>query len=322
MERPTLAAITRARANLSGIALRTPLIRWPDDSRDIWLKLECLQPIGSFKIRGAANALANATADQLSRGVFTASAGNMAQGVAWCARLRGIACTVIVPDHAPPIKLDAITRLGASIIKVPFDRWWRVLQERTYDGLDGGGHFIHPVSDADVIAGNATIGMELAEELSDIDTVFVPYGGGGLACGIATALSYSSPDARVIAVEPDTAAPFNASRAADQPTDFDYQASFVDGAGGKTVLSEMWPLACEVLADSVTVSLDECAGAVRALAARAHVVAEGAGALAVAAAFRGGPKAADGVGRTVAIVSGGNIDPDRLAVILSGRVPA
>jgi threonine dehydratase len=318
MQRPTPDAILRARDNIRALAVRTPLIRWPDESCELWLKLECLQPIGSFKIRGAANALANADPSLLRKGVFTASAGNMAQGVAWCARLRNIPCTVIVPDHAPLVKLAAIKHLNASIIKVPFDRWWRVLQDRQYEGLNG--HFIHPVSDPDVIAGNATVAMELAEDLTDIDRVYVPFGGGGLSCGLAAGLSLVSPSTGVTTVEPETAAPFAASLHADQPTAFDYTASFIDGAGGKTVLAEMWPLARDVLAGATTVSLAEVAEAVRRLMLQVRVVAEGAGALAVAAALRE-TKSSASPPRIVAIVSGGNIDPERLATILSGGIP-
>ena len=274
-----------------------------------------LQPIGSFKIRGARNALATAPPAALAAGVFTASAGNMAQGVAWCAREIGVPCTVIVPDHAPATKLAAIERLGAAIIKVPFDRWWRVLEERQFEGLLGW--FVHPVSDPAVIAGNASIGLEIAEDLPGVDVVAVPFGGGGLSCGIAAALREVAPGARVVAVEPETAAPLAASLAAGEPTSVDYRASFVDGAGGRAVLEDMWPLARELLAGSAVVSLAETAEAVRLLAERARVVAEGAGALGLAAA-RAGRVAGD---RVVCVVSGGNIDAARLTTILGGGVP-
>jgi threonine dehydratase len=251
-----------------------------------------LQPIGSFKIRGARNALATAPAGALAAGVFTASAGNMAQGVAWCARDVGVPCTVIVPDHAPATKLAAIERLGAVIVKVPFDRWWRVLEERQFESLPGW--FVHPVSDPAVIAGNASIGLEIAEDLPGVDVVVVPFGGGGLSCGIAAALREVAPAARV-----------------------DYRASFVDGAGGRAVLAEMWPLARELLGGSAAVSLAETAEAVRLLVERTRVVAEGAGALALAAARAGRVEGS----RVVCVVSGGNIDATRLTTILAGGVP-
>jgi threonine dehydratase len=314
---PSIGEITAARARLPGFAVRTPLIRWPDGPGELWLKLETLQPIGSFKIRGARNAIATAPPAGLADGVYTASAGNMAQGVAWCARELGIPCTVIVPDHAPAAKLTAIERLGASIVKVPFERWWRVLTERRFEGMKGW--FVHPVSDPGVIAGNGTIGLELGEELPGVDAVLVPYGGGGLSCGIAAGLRAVAPRARVIAVEPETAAPLSASLAAGRPVSVDYRPSFVDGAGGRGVLEEMWPLAQSLLAGAVSVSLAETAEAIRLLVERARVVAEGAGALALAAARSG---RVDCGRQTVVIVSGGNIDSSRLAEILMGTVPS
>lgn len=279
------------------------------------MKLENLQPIGSFKLRGAGNAMALARPEDLAKGVYTASAGNMAQGVAWNARRLGIPCAVVVPDHAPHTKLAAIERLGARIVKVPFERWWRVLVEHEYPELEG--LFVHPVSDPAVIAGNGTIGLEILEDLPDVDTVLVPYGGGGLSCGIASALHALRPATRVFACEVETAAPFAASLAAGRPVSVDYAPSFVDGIGGKSMLPEMWPLASSLLDGSIVVSLAETAAAVRLLAMRARVVAEGAGATSVAAALTG--KA--GSGKVVCVVSGGNIDPEKLARILEGAVP-
>ena len=325
---PTLAEIHAARERIAGIAMRTPLVRlvpFPGEP-EIWLKLECLQPIGSFKIRGAASALGLATSAALARGVFTASAGNMAQGVAWCARAAGVPCTVVVPDHAPRAKLDAIERLGATVVPVPFERWWRVMVEHAYEGLDGV--FVHPVSDSAVIAGNATIGLEILEELPGAATVLVPYGGGGLASGIASALAAAGSPARTFACEVETAAPFAAALAAGAPGPIDYVASFVDGIGGRGVLEEMWPLASRLLAGTCVVSLAEVAEVIRALVTRARVVAEGAGAAALAAALSG--RAAAGArgtrvplpeGPIVCIVSGGNLDPAKLATILDGRIP-
>lgn len=282
---------------------------------EIWLKLENLQPIGSFKIRGAGNAMLRAPAEALARGVYTASAGNMAQGVAWNARRLGIPCTVVVPETAPQTKLAAIERMGGRIVRVPFDRWWRVLQEHHYPGIEG--LFVHPVSDPAVIAGNATIGLEILEDLPDADTVLVPYGGGGLSCGIASALEALSPRACVFACEVETAAPFSASLRAGSPQEIPYRPSFVDGIGAKGVLEEMWPLARRLLAGSLVTKLEEVAAAVRLLAERHRVIAEGAGATPVAAALTG--KA--GSGKIVCVVSGGNIDGGKLAAILSGGLP-
>ena len=282
---------------------------------EIFLKLECLQPIGSFKLRGAGNAMALASSDALARGVYTASAGNMAQGVAWNARRLGIPCTVVVPDHAPATKLSAIERLGGRIVKVPMERWWQVLVEHHYPGLDG--LFVHPVSDPAVIAGNGTIGLEILEDLPDVDAVLVPWGGGGLSCGIASALRPLRPSTKVYGCEAETAAPLQASLAAGRPVAVDYTPSFVDGIGARGLLPEMWPLAKTLIAGSIVSSLDEIAAALRLIVTRARVVAEGAGATSVAAALSG----RGGGGKVVCVVSGGNIDAAVLATILRGETP-
>lgn len=312
-----IADIRAARERLRGIALRTPLVRLYHDAGtpEIWLKLENLQPIGSFKLRGAANAMALADPSRLSAGVWTASAGNMAQGVAWRARELGIPCTVVVPDHAPATKTAAVERLGGRIVRLPFNDWWQILVDRGASGYEG--LFIHPVSDAAVIAGNGTIGLEILEDLPDVDAVVVPYGGGGLSCGIATAVRHLRPEARIFAAEVETAAPLAASLAAARPMTVEYTPSFVDGIGGRSVLAEMWPLASTLLAGSIVVSLAEAADAVRLLLERARVVAEGAAGAAVAAARleRAGP------GKVVCVVSGGNIDTAKLVRLLAGAIP-
>jgi threonine dehydratase len=314
---PSLDDIRAARARIAGDVLRTPLVRLGvDGPAEIYLKLENLQPIGSFKLRGAANAMAQASDDQLARGVYTASAGNMAQGVAWCARARGIACGVIVPDTAPEAKLAAITRLGAAIHKVPFAEWWSVLVARSHPRFEGR-LFIHPVSDRAVMAGNGTIGLEIAEALPAPDAVIIPFGGGGLTTGIATALRALHPATRIYAAEPETAAPLAAALAAGSPQDVAYTPSFVDGIGSKSLLAEMWPIVRRLVDGSFAMSLEAIADAVRILAERNRVVAEGAGATPVAAALAGRA----GTGRIVCVVSGGNIDRAKLAKILNGELP-
>jgi threonine dehydratase len=316
--RPPLEAIRRAADRLAGKVLRTPLVELNSDpgGPSVLLKLESLQPIGSFKIRGAGNAIAAAPAEELERGVYTASAGNMAQGLAWCARQAQLECTVVVPDHAPRIKLEAIERLGGRAIKVPFDVWWRVMVEHRYAGQEG--LFIHPVSDPAVIAGNATIGLELIEDLPELGTVIVPFGGGGLSCGIAAAVKALRPEVRVVAAEVSTAAPLTAALAAGGPVAVDYQPSFVDGIGGKGVLEEMWPLVSELIDQAVALSPERIADAIRLLVERNRVVAEGAGAAAVAVAL--GEEV--GPPPIVCIVSGGNIDTRELASILRGELPS
>ncbi|HEY7178307.1 MAG TPA: pyridoxal-phosphate dependent enzyme [Gaiella sp.] len=296
--------------------LESPLVRLDLDAPcEIWLKLECLQPIGSFKLRGATSAIRQARPEEWRSGVWTTSAGNMAQGVCWVARELGVPATVVAPDHAPRAKLDAIARLGGEVIAVPFDTWWESMENGAYPGLDG--LFVHPVLDERVMAGNGVIGLEVAARLDDVDAVLVPWGGGGLSCGIASALAAVSPSTRVIACEPETGAPLTASLAAGERIQVEYTASFVDGAGSKALLPEMWERAQPLLEAAVAVPLADVAEAVRVLATRAHVVAEGAGALALAAALTGH----GGTGRVVCIVSGGNIDADRLAAILAGSLP-
>ncbi len=308
-----LREIEAAAARIKDSALRSPLLRLPmqDGPAEIYCKLENLQPIGSFKLRGAGNAMALAPPERLAQGVVTASAGNMAQGVAWNARRMGIPCRVVVPDHAPETKLEAIRRLGGEIIKVPFDEWWAIILSGRYDALPG--LFIHPVRDRAVMAGNGTIGLEILADLPDVDALVIPYGGGGLSGGIASALRALKPDARLYAVEVETAAPLAAALAAGGPVEVDYQASFVDGIGGKSVLPEMWRLVSGLLDGALQVSLDETRGAIRLLAERQRVIAEGAGAAAVAAALAGRA----GAGKVVCVVSGGNIDRGVLAGILA-----
>jgi len=313
---PSLADVRAARERIAPYVRRTPLVKLDVEApQEIWLKLETLQPIGSFKIRGGANAMLTAPRERLARGVYTASAGNMAQGVAYLARELGVPCTVIVPDHAPRTKLAAVERLGARIVAVPFDRWWQVLVEHGHPEHDG--LFVHPVSDPHVMAGNGTVALEILDELPDVDAILVPYGGGGLSTGIAAAARAIDPRVRIHPCEVETAAPLAASRAAGRAVTIDYTPSFVDGIGGRSVLAEMWPLASTLLDDALVVSLEEVAAAVRLLVERVRVVAEGAGATPVAAALRGVPEATC----VVCVVSGGNIDAEKLAGVLRGEIP-
>jgi threonine dehydratase len=311
-----LEEIRRARERLGDAVLRTPLVRLDVDAPcEIWLKLECLQPVGSFKLRGALSAIRAASPAELAGGVVTASAGNMAQGVAWAAREAGVAARIVAPDTAPRAKLDAVERLGGEVIPVPYEVWWQAMVERRYEGVDG--LFVHPVEDDAVQAGNGTIGLELCEELDSFDAVVVPWGGGGLTTGIASAVKALRPGVRVVTAEPETAAPLAASLAAGAPAEIDYTPSFVDGAGGRALLPTMWEHARSLVDSAVSVPLGDAADAIRRLASRARIVAEGAGALPVAAALHG----AAGEGRVVCIVSGGNIDAAVLARVLAGETP-
>ena len=302
-----LEEIRRARERLGDDVLRTPLVPFGQEGR-IWLKLECLQPVGSFKLRGALSAVRAASAGELANGVVTASAGNMAQAVAWAAREAGVRARAIAPADAPRAKLDCVEALGAEVVLVTHEEWWQAMVDRGREGIDG--LFVHPVADDAVMAGNGTIGLELAEDAPEFDSVVTPWGGGGLTTGIASALETLRPNVRVVTAEPDTAAPLAAAFAAGEPREIEFQASWVDGAGGRALLPGMWEHARELVDEAVAVSLSDVEEAVRLLATRAHVVAEGAGALALAAALRRDD-------RCVCIVSGGNIDLDVYARIVS-----
>ena len=309
-----LAEIEAARERITGAAVRTPLVRLHVDEApaEIYLKLENLQPINSFKIRGATNAIMMASADDRAKGLVTASAGNMAQGVAWAARELGVPATIAVPEHAPEAKLAAIGRLGGQVIKLPYDDWWNVIVTSHLDGVEG--LFVHPVQDPGMMAGNGTIGLEILEDLPDPDAVVIPYGGGGLTAGIASAIRALRPQTRIVTAEPETGAALAAAVAAGHPVSVDYRASFVDGAGSRRVLDSMWPLVAPLVDDAVAIPVGEAAAAVRTLAERARVIAEGAGALAPAAALSGRA----GTGKVVCVVSGGNINLSKLAEILNG----
>jgi threonine dehydratase len=303
-----LDEIRRARERIGDDVMRTPLVPIGEAGR-IWLKLECLQPIGCFKLRGALSAVRAASRAEIEAGVVTASAGNMGQGVAWAAREVGVPARVVVPAEAPRAKLDRIEALGAEVVPVTHEEWWQAMVDRGRAGVEG--LFVHPVADEAVMAGNGTIGLELAEDAPQFDSVVIPWGGGGLTTGIASAVKALRPEVRVVTAEPETGAPLAAAFAADEPREIEFQPSWVDGAGGRALLPGMWEHARELVDEAVAVPLAEAEEALRLLASRAHVVAEGAGALALAAALR----RAD---RCVCIVSGGNIDLDVLARLLAG----
>jgi threonine dehydratase len=309
-----LSAIEAARERIAGAAVRTPLVRLyvENSPAEIYLKLENLQPVNSFKIRGATNAIMLAPAAERAKGLVTASAGNMAQGVAWTARDLGVPATIVVPEHAPEAKLAAITRLGGQIMKLPYDDWWNVIVTSRVDGVEG--LFVHPVQDGGVMAGNGTIGLEILEDLPDLDAVVIPYGGGGLTVGIASAIRALAPQVRVVTAEPQTGAALVAALAAGHPADVDYRASFVDGSGSRRVLDSMWPLVAPLVDQALAIPVEEVAAAVRTLAERVRVIAEGAGALAPAAALSGRA----GTGKIACVVSGGNINLSKLAEILQG----
>lgn len=294
-------------------AIRTPLVRLNcEGPAEIYLKLESLQPIGSFKIRGAYNAVRLLSPAQRRNGVWTVSAGNAAQGVALAARRVGTSCKVLVIDTAPATKLEAVRRLGAEIVTASFDDCWKALAERSYPAMDGT--FVHPFEDDEFIAGNASVGLEILEDLPDVSSVVAAFGGGGLSCGIASVMQLRRPEVKVFGAEPETAAPLARSFAAGRAESFPgWTASWVDGCGGKSVFPRMWALAQPLLAGSVVSSLEDIRRAMRTVAERNHLVSEGAGACAVAAALSG----KCGTGKIACVVSGGNIDLTKFAELVA-----
>ncbi len=310
----SLESILAARQRVYQAAVRTPLVPfyYDDAPAEIYLKLESCQPIGSFKIRGAYNAISLLSPEERAKGVWTISAGNAAQGVALAARIVGVPCEVLVMDTAPAAKLDAIRRLGASIRQASMDECWTAVIERKHPAFQGA--FVHPFDDDDFIAGNATIGLEILEDLPDVTAIVAGFGGGGLSCGIASATAALKPDVKVFGAEPETAAPLHLSFLKGSAQKFpDWKTSFVDGCGGKTVLPSMWTLASRLLSGSIVTSLEETRRAMTLVAARNHIICEGAAACAVVAGLSG--KA--GSGKIVCIVSGGNIDLGKFAEIVS-----
>ncbi len=314
----SLDAIRDAARSVYQVAVRTPLVRLDLPSStanaavpEIYLKLESLQPIGSFKIRGAWNVVRQLSPASLAEGLWTVSAGNAAQGVALAARHAGAPCRVLVMDTAPQTKLRAIERLGATIERATYDECWAAVENHASDRMTG--HLVHPFDDDRFIAGNATIALEIMEDLPDVDSVVASLGGGGLLGGIGAAFRALRPETQIFAAEPETASPMATSLARGVPSYFEgWTASFVDGAGGKSVLPTMWPLLSDVLTDSIVVSLTEVQRAMRLIADRVHIVAEGAGACAVAAALSGRVPGR----RIVAVVSGGNIDLPRFSSLV------
>ena len=318
MDPISLDEIVQARERIVESTLRSPLVHLgvDDAPADVYLKLENLQPTGSFKARGAGNAIALLSSQERDRGVYTCSAGNMAQALAWHARRNRIPCAVIVPDTAPETKLAAIKRFDAKVIKLPWDDFWQVAITHHYAALEKSV-FIHPFADRRMIAGNGTIGLEILEDLPSVDSVIIPFGGGGLAAGIAIAVKGRKKETRVYACETETAAPLAASFAAGSAQAIKRIPSFVDGIGAENVLSEMWELVQPLLDGSIVVSLREIVSVIGLLFERNRVIAEGAGAASVAAALTS--KA--GTGRVVCVVSGGNIDLSKLVKILHGEIP-
>jgi threonine dehydratase len=310
-----IADIEAARARIGGTVLRTPLVKLDlgPDGPDIRLKLENLQPTNAYKIRGAANAVAKLTDKQRARGVWTISAGNAGQAVAFAARAAGIACSVVAIETAPQTKLDRMRALGAAIVPVSYAEAWEAAEAHAFNGMDGT--FIHPFDNHDFIAGHGTMGIEILDDAPDVRTVIAAIGGGGLITGVGSAIKAMKPEVRVLGAEPETAAPYALSLREGGPRKFtDWTASFVDGAGGQSVTARMWERMQGVVDGSITVSLDQVRGAMRLMAEKARVIAEGAGALALAAALTGEA----GEGPIVCIVSGGNIDLKKFAELTAG----
>ena len=309
----SLRAIEAARNRIAGVIVRTPLVRLElgRDQPEIWLKLENLQPINAYKLRGAANAVAALPDAARKRGVWTISAGNAGQGVAYAARSAGVLCTVVAIETAPASKLERMRALGARLVLAPYEVCWQALEQRSYPGIEGT--FIHPFDDDDFIAGHATMGLEILEDAPNVSAVIAAIGGGGLITGVGSAIKALKPGVKMWGAEPETAAPAALSFAAGSPQVFkDWEPSFVDGAGGKSVFPRMWQRMKPIVDGVIVVTLEQTRSAMRMMAEKARIIAEGAGALALAAALTG--KA--GHGPIVAIVSGGNIDLERFSDLI------
>jgi len=314
VRRVTLDEIRAARERIRKAIVHTPLVRLIHDSPapEIWLKLETLQPINAFKIRGAANAVAMLSPAERKKGVWTISAGNAGQGVAYAARDAGIAATVVAIETAPETKLERMRNLGARIVKAPFDLCWTAMETREFPGVEGT--FIHPFDDHNFVAGNASLGLEIMEDMPNVKTVITAIGGGGLISGVGSAIRQLAPNVRILGAEPETAAPGALSFEKKAPAVFtDWQASFVDGAGGKSIFPRMWERMNGIVDGSIVVTLDEVRRAMRIIAEKVRVIAEGAGALPVAAALSG---RAGADGPIVCVVSGGNIDLKKFAELI------
>ena len=310
----SLSEIRDARARIAGTIVRTPLVRLElgPGLPDVRLKLENLQPINAYKLRGAANAVAMLPQPERKRGVWTISAGNAGQGVAYAAREAGVPCTVVVIKTAPESKINRMRALGAKLIPVPYDIAWKALEERSYPGADGT--FVHPFDDHNFITGHGTMGLEILEDAPDTAAVIASIGGGGLITGVGSAIKALKPEIKVWGVEPETAAPAALSFEKGSPQVFkDFKQSFVDGAGGQSMFPRMWERMKPVVNDYIVVTLDETKKAMRLMAEKARIISEGAGALPIAAALTG--KA--GKGPIVAIVSGGNIDLKKFCELIA-----
>jgi threonine dehydratase len=308
-----LADIEDARGRIAGTVIRTPLVKIDTNGGlDIYLKLENLQPTNAYKIRGAANAVARLSDEERARGVWTISAGNAGQGVAYAAREFGVPCSVVAIETAPQTKLERMSALGATIVPVTYEQAWVAAESHQFEGMDGT--FVHPFDNHDFIAGHGTMGLEIVEDLPEVRTVIAAIGGGGLITGVGSAVKALRPDTKIIGAEPETASPYAYSLGHGRPQRFpDWQASFVDGAGGKSVTARMWQRMQPIVDGAITVTLEETRQAMRLMAEKARVIAEGAGALALAAALQDETLE----GPIVCVVSGGNIDLDKFAELVT-----
>ena len=306
------AAIERLR----GVAIATPLVRLDVDDApaEIYLKLECLQPSGSFKIRTAGNQVLALTGAQRAQGIYTASGGNLGIATAFLAREHGLQATVLVPDDLPAAKLAMLEALGAEVLRLAFADWWQVVLQR---GLPGRAETYIDADGPGALAGAATLGLEIHEQLPDADAVLAAWGGGALACGLASVIKAARPRAKMIACELETAQPLTAALAAGAPVEVPYSGSFVSGMGSTEVLPSVWPLARELIDTTAVVSLKAVCDAIRIVLDTNGVVAEGAGAVPVAAALAG----QGGKGKLVCVVSGGNLGDQALASIKAGTIP-
>jgi threonine dehydratase len=315
---PSLDDARAAAERIREVAVRTPLVplrSYSGARPEILLKPETLQPVTSFKIRGAYNWASSLTDAQRARGLSTVSAGNTAQAVAYAARLVGASARSRLPDTTPRAKIDAIEAYGMEPVFMPGDELFDWMLSAGWEGEPYT--FLHPWVEPLMVAGSATVGLEIFDELPDVDTVFISVGGGGLICGVGSALKALNPGIRVVAVQPEACAPIRACLAAGQPVWVDPEPTLCDGLGVPLVTDEMWPLLRSVVDETVEISEEQVEDAIRRLALDNKLVVEGAGAASLAAALA---TPIEQRGRSVCVLSGGSIDGDTFAAIVGGAV--
>ncbi len=309
-ERPSLDEMRAAAAGLAGVIARPQLVEYRGGADRVWVKPEVHQPIGSFKLRGIFHAASRLSDQQRARGLSTVSAGNTAQAVAWAGRYFGVPARSVMPETAPKPKIEAVEALGGEPVLVPRSEVFRYMREHGWEQEPYA--FIHPWTNRDVMTGHASLGLEILDDMPDVETVFVAVGGGGLLAGVGSAIKAVRPEVRVVAVEPEGCPSFHAALARGEPVDVECN-TICDGVAVPYMTDEMFPLLRELADESVLVAERDVRATIKRLAVANKLIAEGAGALSIAAAAA---MPVSERGASVCVLSGGSIDPQLLAAIL------